>query len=130
LPELIGVALEDSLQMIKVYNQLASTPLTKGLADKLVNYVLGHDRTCSVNELSELSTRATNTMDALYDSIETEIAQKGNTLWGLHSGITNFTTHKKSAPSRTNGRIESIMNGGGYRMNQKSLRFVKELIPA
>lgn len=126
LPELIGTALDDSLERVKVYNTLASTPLTKGLADKLVNYLLGHDRTCSVNELADLSTQATNTMDKLYDNIGKEIAQKGNTLWGLHSGITRFTTHDKSVPRRANGRTESILTGGAYKFNQKSLRFALE----
>jgi hypothetical protein len=128
LPNLIAESLDDSLQRVKLYNKLASTPLTKGLADQLVNYLLGHDRTCSVNELADLSTQATNTMDKLYDNIGNEIAQKGNNLWGLHSGVTRFTTHDKSVPKRANGRTESILTGGGYKMNQKSLEFAVEHI--
>jgi hypothetical protein len=73
--------------------------------------------------LSDKSTRAINTMDKLYSHIEKEMAQKGQNVWGLHSGITSFTTHEMSTPKRDNGRIESTLIGNAYNMNQKSLKF-------
>jgi len=65
-------------------------------------------------------------MDTLHDMIRIEMAQKGDNLWGLHSGVTRWTTHKKSAPVRENGRIESAMTSTNYTTNQKSLEFVLE----
>jgi hypothetical protein len=76
-----------------------------------------------VKDLSEKSTRAINKMNDLYACIESEMAEKGKNLWGLHSGVTYFTTHKNSAPKRENGRTESLMLGGGYNMNIKSFNF-------
>jgi hypothetical protein len=63
-------------------------------------------------------------MEELYNCIEGEINDKGLNLWGLHSGVTKFTTHELSAPKRENGKLETIMLGNGYNMNQKSLEFV------
>jgi hypothetical protein len=63
-------------------------------------------------------------MDKMYNHIEKEINQKGLNLWGLHSGITSYTTHEISAPKRENGRLESGLIGNAYLMNQKSLSFV------
>jgi hypothetical protein len=60
--------------------------------------------------------------------IRVEMAQKGQNAWGLHSGVTRWTTHEKSAPRRENGRMESMMVGTNYRTNQKSLEFTRELV--
>lgn len=125
IPFLIETALNQSIKQIEIYNRLACTDLTKDLAHKMVKYLLGFDREItSMTELSEKSTRSINKMDALYNCIEGEMNDKGQNLWGLHSGVTKFTTHELSAPKRENGKLETIMLGGGYNMNQKSLEFV------
>ena len=125
IPFLIETALNQSLKQIEIYNRLASTDLTKDLAHKMVKYLLGFDREItSVSDLAQKSTRSINKMDALYNCIEGEMNDKGQNLWGLHSGVTKFTTHELSAPKRDNGKLETIMLGGGYNMNQKSLEFV------
>ena len=114
------------MQQIKLYQEFESTSITLDLADAMVKYLLGVDRTASTLELSEMSTRATNKMDALYDCIEGEIDDKGLNLWGLHSGVTKFTTHELSSPKRFNGREETLMVGSGYKLNQKSLIFCEK----
>lgn len=124
IPMLIETALNVSLRQVDIYRQFVSTPVTQRLAHEMVKYVLGYDREItSMSELSAKSTRAINTMDKLYAHIEKEMAQKGQNVWGLHSGITSFTTHEMSTPKRDNGRIESTLIGNAYNMNQKSLKF-------
>jgi hypothetical protein len=125
IPFLIETALASSLRQIEVYNQLADQSITRDLADQMVKYLLGFDKVyTSVADLSDKSTRSINKMDELYNCIEGEINDKGLNLWGLHSGVTKFTTHELSAPKRENGKLETIMLGNGYNMNQKSLEFV------
>lgn len=126
IPRLIETALAKSMQQIKLYQEFESTSITLDLANAMVRHLLGIDRTASTLELSEMSTRATNKMDALYDCIESEIQDKGENLWGLHSGVTKFTTHELSSPKRFNGREETLMVGGGYKLNQKSLIFCEK----
>jgi hypothetical protein len=124
IPMLIETALNVSLRQVDIYRQFVSTPVTQRLAHEMVKYVLGFDREItSMDVLSDKSTRAINTMDKLYSHIEKEMAQKGQNVWGLHSGITSFTTHEMSTPKRDNGRIESTLIGNAYNMNQKSLKF-------
>lgn len=125
LPSMIETALNESLKQITVYNQLASTPITRELANKMVNHVLGFDRTSGSILLDEKSKRSIEKMNALYAAIDTEIAGKGLNLWGLHSGVTRFTTHDlQPKAKRENVKIESQLVGGAYRMNQQSLDFV------
>jgi hypothetical protein len=126
LPLMIGDALGDSMRLLETYRKLASTPLTANLADELVKYVIGHDRTMLGSD--EISTRTNNIIESVYSHIDKEIAQKGKNLWGLHSGITSWTTHDKSAPRRNNGRLESSLVGTNSKTNLKSLEFVESLI--
>jgi len=124
IPMLIETALNVSLRQVDIYKQFVSTPVSQRLAHEMVKYVLGYDKEItSMAVLSDKSTRAINTMDKLYSHIEKEMAQKGQNVWGLHSGITSFTTHEMSTPKRDNGRIESTLIGNAYNMNQKSLKF-------
>jgi hypothetical protein len=119
IPSLIELALSESLRQIIIYNTFASTPITRELAHKMVNHILGHDRTSMVQPTG----KALSHMDSLYKNIDTEINGKGLNLWGLHSGVTRWTTHEKGAPKRDNGRIESAMVSTNYNTNILSLEF-------
>ena len=100
-----------------------SNEVSRALADEMVRYILGFDRTMSIKTESELSTRSLNAMETLYSHIEKETNQKGQNMFGLFSGVTSWTTHEKSAPRRENGREESMMTGTNYRTNEQGLEF-------
>jgi len=123
IPYLIEVALQKSLRQIEIYNRFASTEASKSLANELVRTVLGFDRTSPMDVLSAKSTRSINIMDKVYIHIEREMADKGANVWGLHSGITSYTTHEMKQPNRENGLMESVLNGSAYKMNQASMKF-------
>lgn len=123
LPQLIELALAESMQLTETYKVFQSTPVTRALADEMVKYILGFDRTMSLKDESEMSTRSLNAMESLYNHIEKETNQKGMNMFGLFSGVTSWTTHEKSAPRRDNGREESIMTGTNYRTNEQGLEF-------
>jgi len=129
IPFLIETALSESLRQIQIYNEFASTEVSRDLAHKMVKHLLGFDKVyTSVDTLAEKSTRSINKMEAIYNAIEREMNSKGNTLWGLHSGITYYTTHELSAPKRDNGKVEILLQGNGYNLNQASLEFASQLV--
>jgi phage/plasmid-like protein (TIGR03299 family) len=129
IPFLIETALSESLRQIELYNSFASTEVSRDLANKMVKHLLGFDKVyTSVADLSEKSTRSINKMEDIYNAIEKEMNSKGNTLWGLHSGITFYTTHELSAPKRDNGKLEVLLQGNGYNLNQSSLEFASQLV--
>lgn len=123
IPEIITMIMNESFKRIELYQEFESTFITKDLAHRMVETIVGIDRRLSKEELKEFSSRKINTMNSLYKHIDKEINTKGLNLWGLHSGVTSFTTHKKSVPKRKNGRIESLMIGSGYKDNQNSIKF-------
>ena len=128
IPQLIEESLEMSMIMTDKYREMYEREVSNDDAHKLVEHLVGISRLSSVDTLSEVSTRSYNAMEKLYEMIRVEMAQKGENAWGLHSGVTRWTTHEKSAPRRDNGRIESMMVGTNYKTNQKSLNFVSELV--
>jgi len=129
LPFLIESALADSYEMIKLYNSFQSNACSRSLVDQLVNSMLGHDKASMTQiEYANMNKRAEANMNALYNHIEKEINCKGLNMWGLHSGVTSWTTHEKQAPKTVNGRLESQMIGSNYKANQQSLEFFKELV--
>lgn len=129
LPKLMEISLQNTYKQIELYNKLDQNSIHKDLAHQLVKDLLGFDRKLTPKEeINLLSTRSLNKMNKLYDCIDTEMGSKGETLWGLHSGITRFTTHELSKPKRDNGDMESLMFGSGYKLNEKSLSFCEGLL--
>lgn len=127
IPTLIEMALNQSMRQIELYNKFVTVKASDKDIHNMVNEQVGLSKLSSVADLSDASTRVTNAMEKLYEMIRVEVAQKGKNVWGLHSGVTRWTSHEKSCPRRENGRIESAMLSTNYRTNQKSLEFAKEL---
>jgi len=124
LPILIENALANSIKQIEIYKSFMSTKISKDLAHNMVKHLIGFDREItSPIELSKKSTRSINKMDKIYDAIDIEFSEVGDTLWGLMGGITRYTTHNLSSPKRENGKVESMLIGGAYKMNQKAFEF-------
>jgi len=127
IPSLISLALDNSLKQIDMYNDFVKVGVSDKNVHDMVKLQVGLSKLSSVADISDASTKVTNAMETLYDMIRVEVAQKGKNVWGLHSGVTRWTTHEKSAPRRENGRIESAMLSTNYKTNQKSLDFAREL---
>lgn len=128
LPSIISMALSEELKLIEMLNEFESTVISRDLAHRMVDYIVGIDKTMNKAELNKQSSKKVNTMNSVYSHIAKETEQKGMNLWGLHSGITSFTTHDKSVMRRTNGRVESLLIGSGYTDNQKSFAFCTNVL--
>jgi hypothetical protein len=128
IDKMIERQLDASMRMMELYSKFQSTAVSRELAHQMVDHLLGFSKKTSKTELEEISARSLNAMDSLYSNIENEMNSKGDNVWGLHSGVTRWTTHDKSAPRRENGRLESSAVGTNYRTNQASLKFAKELV--
>lgn len=127
IPSLIQLALENSLRQIEMYNEFVKVDVSDKNIHDMVKLQVGISKLSSVGDIADASGKVNNAMEKLYEMIRLEVAQKGKNVWGLHSGVTRWTTHEKSAPRRENGRIESSMLSTNYKTNQKSLEFAREL---
>ncbi len=130
LSMMIGNSLSDSIQLVDLYRAFESTKVSRNLANDMVKEVIGfniHD------DLSEKRQNSIDKMNNIYDHINHQMNEKGDNLWGLHSGITRFTTHDlatvptKQNKGRQNVGIERMLTGNAYKMNQKSMEFVNKV---
>lgn len=124
IPKLIELAMAQSIKMMSLYKELQDTKVNRIEAqNSMVMELLGYNR-----ESDDVTPRAANNMNKLYNALDNEMNDKGCTLWGLHSGVTYWTNFEKAHPNRDNGMIEGLMTGGNYKVNQQSLAFVSELL--
>ena len=64
--------------------------------------ILNLDKEERIADLTTLGTRKRNILSDLEININGEIADKGNNVWGLFSGITKYTTHSLKGDSTEN----------------------------
>jgi hypothetical protein len=127
LPNLIKLALGESLRQIEIYNAFQSTKVSRDLANQLVLEILGYDRVItSQAEQAKLKQVSVNRMASLYNHIEKETLDKGLNLWGMHSGVTSWTTHEKAGPKRENGKAETMIIGSAYKDNMTSFKWAEK----
>lgn len=88
--------------------KLAEIPTQKQHIEKVVKLVLDIDLN---GGSQDISTYKKNRLHDLSGAINKEMKQKGETLWGLFSGVTYYTTHLMSGD--TNSRMQSKAIGQG-----------------
>ena len=116
LPSILNFVEEENkiidLQMFS--NQSANASLINDLVDYLAN-----------TDKLPISTRKANMVRDLSACIYIETNRISHTKWGVFNGVTKYTTHEKSSPSREYGQQESILTGSCGKMNEKAFKFLK-----
>ena len=111
-------------------HDFATQNVTKQLIKDTVDYLINTDRLNPHNlqysdTNKQFSTRLKNQREKLEQCIMLEMYRVGHNKWGLFNGVTQFTTHHKSAPKRTFGQQESILIGACSKMNNKAFEYIK-----
>jgi phage/plasmid-like protein (TIGR03299 family) len=101
--------------------KLSEIPVTKQNIEAIVKGVTGVDINTPRSKAEEIySAYSVNRSGELLTSIAKEIEQKGETLWGLFSGVTHYTSHVMPTSSKVNARLESKYVGGGADIDNNS----------
>ena len=121
---------EEEKSLYELYFKMADTPITKEIVANTIKIATGGvNIDAKMSELEKDFSKAKIRMSTLLiNDTATEIAQKGDTLWGLFNGVTKFTTHHSSAPSRENGREESKMFGANAQVDKKVFSYLTSLV--
>lgn len=114
----IGVVAKQEQTIFDQFIKLSEIPVNGKNIAEVVKHVTGVDITKTDNDVSKY---AENRAKSLTESIATEIAQKGETLWGLFSGVTHYTSHVIPTPNRDNARLESKYIGSGATIDNEVL---------
>ena len=131
----VEAAIQEVLQLVELeeemfqqFERLSNVKADKTHLNKIVQGITGVDITMKRQlALDEFGGRAMAKADLLLDSVIREVNQKGATLWGVFSGVTNYTTHRTSFPDRENGKLESIYVGTAARINNTAFEAVLKM---
>ncbi|RAI96969.1 phage/plasmid-like protein (TIGR03299 family) [Chitinophaga skermanii] len=108
--------------LFEKYIKLAETPVTRTSIAKIVNTVTDVDILKSTSEQKDISSYAKNRAEELLRSITKEMTAKGETLWGVFSGVTHYTTHiMPIASKKANARLASKHIGNAFKLDNEAL---------
>ena len=119
---------EAEKSLFDTFIKLSEVPVTKKAIATIVKNITEVDTLLTKAEIeNNYTSYAINRSNELLEAIAKEMKQKGETMWGLMSGVTNYTTYTMPAPKRDNGRLESLYIGSGYTINNEAFSTIKEL---
>jgi len=124
----VGIAVIEEKSLFDKFIKLSEMPIKQKHIAKVVREVTGVDILLNEIEAKEkYGTYNINRTTELLECITNEIAQKGETIWGLFSGVTNYTTHIMPVPNRENARMESKYVGSGNKIDNRVFNMIESL---
>ena len=116
LPKILNFTDEENkIADLQMFSNQSATP---SLVNDLVDYLANTDKL-------PISTRKAKMITELSRCIDNEMTRISHTKWGVFNGVTKYTTHMKSSPSREYAQQESILTGACGKMNEKAFNFLK-----
>lgn len=123
----IGVIIQQEQNLFDTYLKFAEEPAARKSIAKIVRAVTDVDITMDKAEAEEkFSTYQLNRTNELMESIATEMNSKGQTMWGLFSGVTHYTSHVMPVQKRDNARMESKYTGTGRRIDNDVMQLIMQ----
>lgn len=105
--------------------KMAERPADNDDVKRIVTNITGIDLNKTMEQAkADYSTVQINKAGQLTARISEEMTIKGKTLWGLFNGVTKYTNYDLSTPKRENATLESLMIGGGSKINNKVFELV------
>lgn len=127
LTQQFGAIQEEEKTMYEKFFKLAESPAGVEEIQKIVMMSTAVDLNSKESE-NLYSTRQVNKARQLCTRISEEMAVKGDTLWGLFSGVTKFTNRDLSVSNRDNAVMESKFMGGAGKQDNKVFNYLSSII--
>lgn len=110
----IGLVIKQETAIFDQFITMAEIPVTKEIIRNVVKEITKVDTMLTPAQAKDqFTTYQINRSNELLQSIATEMHSKGQTRWGLFSGVTHYTSHVMPVPKREAARIESKYTGTG-----------------
>jgi len=100
----VDIVLHQEQKLFREITMLSETAMTETQKDLVTCLLFNLDQEEYLNEY-ELSTRKKNQLEDFRTDLRTELAHKGDNLWGLFSGVTRYTTHTMKKTDNTEGKM-------------------------
>ena len=120
-------AFKDSeTSLYETYKRMAEIQAKPNDVKRLIKNLVGVDVDMTASEAEDTySTRALNKAKNLSIRIAEESAQKGQTLWGLFSGVTSYTNRDLSG---NRDLMENKIIGAGQKIDSKAYNQIAQLV--
>lgn len=115
----IITAAEQVKSHVNLLNEAVKKPIIQADIDKFLTDLTGYD----VKGYHELTTRKRNILDAINQSVATEMQNTGTNLFSLLQGVTRYTTHNLGK-----GNPEALLFEKGADMNQIAHTLVADMV--
>lgn len=126
----IGVIIEQEQSLFDQFIKLSEVSVNQKLIGQVVKEITEVDILDKKwkEKINDYSTYQVNRTGELLTSIAQEMNQKGESLWGLFSGVTHYTTHVMPVAKRDNARDESKYLGYAGGFDNKTLSTLSKFI--
>ncbi len=100
----IDKLVEEEKDNFRKIERLADVRMTAEVKDMVIRklFEIGKEERL---DSDELSTNKKNKLDRFYIDLKGELATKDDSLWGLFSGVTKYTTHSMKKTDNTENKI-------------------------
>lgn len=121
--ESLDKALVEEKKMFERIKRMSEVRMTSKVKDLVVRALFDIDSTLDLKKESDIPTVTRNKMTRYDIDLQKELAEKGDNLWGLFSGVTRFTTH-----TATKNDMESKLFGVYSARERKVFNELAEMV--
>lgn len=100
----LDIVLEEEAETFRMITQLSETRFDDLLKERVTRKLFNIKPEFALDS-DKLSTRTQNNLSRFYIDLNGELAQKGDNMWGLFSGVTKYTTHSYSKSDNTEAKL-------------------------
>jgi len=101
-------SLDEEKKMFDNIVELSETRFDDIIKDRVIRKLFDIKPEVSLTDVDALSSRKFNQLSKFYVDLNGEIAQKGDNMWGLFSGVTKYTTHSISKNDNTENKMFGV----------------------
>jgi phage/plasmid-like protein (TIGR03299 family) len=100
--------IEEEAIMFEDIKQMADTKMTKENQDWVSRLLFNIEREVNLNDEKALSTVTRNKLSRFEIDLNGELKEKGDSLWGLFSGVTKYTTHSMTKGDNSENKMFGV----------------------
>jgi phage/plasmid-like protein (TIGR03299 family) len=101
--------LDEEKEMFDDIVKLSETKITEKSQDWVTRLLFDIEKEVALTDLDSISTQKQNRLSRFYVDLNGELQEKGDSLWGLFSGVTKYTTHSYSKNDSTETKMFGVM---------------------
>ena len=114
----IDVLTKEEHDVFEKFKRLSEKPLHPVVMKDIIGRVAGFD------DYDQATVYEKKKAHQLISSISAEVKSKGDTMWGLFSGVTHYTSHVMQVSSKPNARLESKYVGNALKIDNEVLQLL------